>query len=113
MPVEKLDLAVDQLLDRQKHRHDMTESDQRPLILLDIDGVFHDRNALLEVRSSDDPEVVAHRLDVTIITDDACGMSSRFSSQPSSGSMRPSFSITPPDRQGVISSDERHVAGCT
>ena len=40
----------------------------RPLVLLDIDGVLHDRSALLEVRSSDDPQEVADRLDVTVIT---------------------------------------------
>lgn len=46
----------------------MTEPDQRPLVLLDIDGVLHDRDALLEVRSSDDPQEAADRLDVTVIT---------------------------------------------
>lgn len=46
----------------------MTEADPRPLILLDIDGVLHDRQALLEVRLSNDPPAAADRLDVTIIT---------------------------------------------
>ena len=46
----------------------MTGPQQRPLVLLDIDGVLHDRSALLEVRWSDDPREAADRLDVTVIT---------------------------------------------
>lgn len=45
-----------------------SERDLRPLVLLDIDGVIHDRQALLELRSSDDPEAAAERLEVTVIT---------------------------------------------
>ena len=46
----------------------MTEPDHRPLVLLDIDGVLPDRQALLHMRSSDDPREVADHLDVTVIT---------------------------------------------
>jgi hypothetical protein len=46
----------------------MNEHTPGHLVLLDIDGVLHDRDALLNVRSSDDPQAVADRLDVTVIT---------------------------------------------
>ena len=38
-----------------------------PLVLLDIDGVIHDRKAMREIRLSDDPEATAARLDVTVV----------------------------------------------
>jgi hypothetical protein len=46
----------------------MTDAEPRPLALLDIDGVLHDRQALLSVRSSEDPQATADQLDVTVIT---------------------------------------------
>ncbi|GAG39950.1 unnamed protein product, partial [marine sediment metagenome] len=46
----------------------MTEPLPRPLVLLDIDGVLHDRQALLEIRSANDPQAAADSLDVTVAT---------------------------------------------
>jgi len=39
----------------------------RPLVLLDIDGVLHERQAMEEIRFSDDPSATATRLDVTVV----------------------------------------------
>ena len=39
----------------------------RPLVLLDIDGVIHDRQAMANIRFSDDHEAAAARLDVTVV----------------------------------------------
>ena len=41
--------------------------ERRPLVLLDIDGVIHDREAMRAIRLSDDPEAAATRLDVTVV----------------------------------------------
>ena len=41
--------------------------ERRPLVLLDIDGVIHDREAMREIRLSHDPEATATRLDVNVV----------------------------------------------
>lgn len=40
---------------------------ERPVILLDVDGVLHDRAARDQIRMSDDPDALAARLGVTIV----------------------------------------------
>jgi hypothetical protein len=44
-----------------------TATQRRPLVLLDIDGVIHDRNPMEEIRFSDDPDATAVQLGVTVI----------------------------------------------
>jgi hypothetical protein len=44
-----------------------TATQRRPLVLLDIDGVIHDRKAMEKIRFSDDPDATAVQLGVTVI----------------------------------------------
>ena len=46
----------------------MSSADERrPLVLLDIDGVIHDRKAMAEIRFSDDPDATASQLGITVV----------------------------------------------